>query len=66
MAHDSDSDDLMDALMAQFKTRRYERGFNEENWEEVTANCVNIRQLRDISIQRPKEWPKPVFTRIYI
>lgn len=34
MAHDSDSDDLMDALMAQFKTRRYERGFNEENWEE--------------------------------
>lgn len=30
-----DSEDDMDAFMDKFKTQRYKRGFNEDNWEEV-------------------------------
>lgn len=30
-----ESDDDMDLFMDKFKTQRYNRGFNEDTWEEV-------------------------------
>ncbi|KAM7388108.1 hypothetical protein PAMP_024309 [Pampus punctatissimus] len=56
-AVDSDSDDGMDALMDKFKTQRYKKGFNEDNWEEEFNKVPMFMKSAPEEID-PREYPE--------
>uniref|UniRef100_A0A1A7XCB6 Tetratricopeptide repeat domain 4 n=1 Tax=Iconisemion striatum TaxID=60296 RepID=A0A1A7XCB6_9TELE len=52
----SDSDDGMDEFMDKFKTQRYKKGFNENNWEEEFDKIPMFMKKAPENIN-PREYP---------